>query len=64
MNKSIWVRQSETMLNDLGFRTKEAATPRKLRGTFTMAIRYSIPESDVTQVIELLSESDITHEVE
>jgi hypothetical protein len=64
MKRSIWIKESETLLAELGFRPTSVAVARKINGTFTMASGYSVPETDVAEVVELLSESNVLYEVE
>jgi hypothetical protein len=64
MNKSVWVKESETMLDQLGFRASAVSVARKINGVFTMASSYSIPEKDLADVLLLLSESKVVHEAE
>jgi hypothetical protein len=65
MMRSIWVKESEQTLIELGFRPLTSiAVARKINGTFTMAASYAVPEQDLDDVIQLLSACNVTYDVE
>lgn len=64
MMRSIWIKESEQALIELGFRPTSVSVARKINGTFTMAAGYAVPEQDFDEVVELLSACDVTYDVE
>ena len=64
MKRSIWVKESEKMLVELGFRPTSVSVARKINGAFTMADGYPVPEADLDEVSQLLSECQVQYEVE
>ena len=64
MKRSIWVRTSENMLADLGFRPTTVSVPRELQGGFAMADGYAVPEQDFDDIVQLLTECKVVHAVE
>lgn len=64
MKRSIWVKKSEKVLVDLGFQSTSVSVARKINGAFTMADGYAVPEEDFDEVLVLLSECKVHHEVE
>lgn len=64
MKRSIWVKESEKTLAELGFRPTSVCVARKINGAFTMADGYAVPEKDFDEVVSLLSECHVLYEVE
>jgi hypothetical protein len=64
MNKVIWVKSSDKTLAELGFAPLEVAVSRKLKGAFTMATSYSVPEGHTPDVLSLLAAYEVPHELD
>jgi hypothetical protein len=64
MMRSIWIKESEQTLADLGFRATSVSVARKINGTFTMAASYTVPEQDLAEVVQLLAECAVPYEVD
>ena len=64
MKRSIWVKESEKTLVELGLRPASVSVSRKINGVFTMADRYSVPAGDFADVVQLLSECNVLYEVD
>ena len=64
MKRSIWVKESEKTLSELGLRPASVSVARKINGVFTMADRYAVSDGDFADVVQLLSECHVLYEVD